>query len=81
MTYSLHEAKAKLSELIKLAEAGETVEITRHGKVVAYVSGAGFPRRQAGWAKGTFRCDEATFEFTDDEIDELFHGPIFPGES
>ena len=78
MTYSLHEAKAKLSELIKLAEAGETVEITRHGKVVAYVSGAGFPRRQPGWAKGTVRYDEASFEFTDEELDEMFDGPIFP---
>lgn len=81
MTYSLHEAKAKLSELVKLAEAGETVEITRHGKVVAYVSGAEFPRRQPGWAKGTVHYDEATFEFTDEEIDDMFHGPIFPDES
>lgn len=33
VTFSLHEAKAKLSHLVTLAEAGETVEITRHGKV------------------------------------------------
>ncbi len=33
---SLHEAKAKLSELVSLAETGETIEITGHGKVVAH---------------------------------------------
>lgn len=40
VTFSLHEAKAKLSHLVTLAEAGETVEITRHGKVVALLTGA-----------------------------------------
>jgi prevent-host-death family protein len=32
---SLSEAKAHLSELVDRAEAGETVEITRHGKPAA----------------------------------------------
>lgn len=75
----MHEAKAKLSELVKLAEAGETIDITRHGKVVAHVTGAGSPRRQPGWGKGTFRII-GDFEFTDEEIDEMFHSPIFPDE-
>ena len=34
-TISLAEAKAKLSELIEVAAAGETVEITKRGKPVA----------------------------------------------
>jgi prevent-host-death family protein len=34
-TISLAEAKAKLSELVESAAAGETVEITKRGKPVA----------------------------------------------
>ena len=36
-SYSLADAKARLSELITRAEAGETVEITRRGKPVAKI--------------------------------------------
>lgn len=35
--YSIAEAKDKLSSLVKQAEEGEDVAITRHGKVVAYL--------------------------------------------
>ena len=37
MNISIAEAKAKFSELIKRAEAGEEVIVTRHGKPVARV--------------------------------------------
>jgi prevent-host-death family protein len=36
-TYSIAEAKDRLSTLVKEAEQGEDVAITRHGKVVAYL--------------------------------------------
>jgi prevent-host-death family protein len=36
-SYSLADAKARLSELIRKVESGETVEITRCGKPVAQV--------------------------------------------
>ena len=36
-TYSIAEAKDQLSKLVREAEEGEDVAITRHGKVVAYV--------------------------------------------
>ena len=36
-TVALAEAKARLSELIERAEAGETVSITRRGKPVARI--------------------------------------------
>jgi prevent-host-death family protein len=36
-SYSLADAKARLSELVDKVEAGETVEITRRGKIVARV--------------------------------------------
>jgi prevent-host-death family protein len=42
---NLAEAKAKLSELVAEAEAGETVEIMRRGKVVARITAAKSARR------------------------------------
>lgn len=72
MTFSLHEAKAKLSELVSLAETGETIEITRHGRVVARLTGANFEPRVPGTGRGTFRV-VGDLEFGDDEIDETFH--------
>lgn len=42
-SYSLAEAKAHLSELIDRVEAGETVAITRRGKLVAHVAPAERP--------------------------------------
>lgn len=38
-TISLAEAKAKLSELVERAAAGETVEITKRGKPMAQIVG------------------------------------------
>jgi len=37
MDISVAEAKAKFSELLKRAEGGEVISVTRHGKVVARV--------------------------------------------
>lgn len=80
VTFSMHEAKARLSHLVSLAEAGETVEITRHGKVVARLTGADSAPRHPGAGSGTFEVI-GDFEFTDAEIDELFsEAPIFPPE-
>lgn len=77
MTFSLHEAKARLSHLITLAEAGETVEITRHGKVVALLTGAELEPRRPGSGVGTVEYI-GEFEFTEAEIDEMFYGEIEP---
>ncbi|WP_432284076.1 type II toxin-antitoxin system prevent-host-death family antitoxin [Aminobacter sp. BA135] len=38
MKVSAAEAKAKLSELIRRAEAGEEIIVTRHGKAVATIA-------------------------------------------
>ncbi|MEP7351285.1 MAG: type II toxin-antitoxin system prevent-host-death family antitoxin [Sphingorhabdus sp.] len=40
-SYSIADAKAHLSDLIDRVEAGETVEITKRGKLVARVTPAG----------------------------------------
>jgi prevent-host-death family protein len=36
-TYSIAEAKNRLSKLVREAEEGQDVAITRHGKIVAYL--------------------------------------------
>ena len=45
---NMHEAKTNLSQLVARAEAGETVEIMRAGKVVATLSPRARPRRELG---------------------------------
>ena len=39
-SYSLADAKARFSELVERAEAGETVDITKRGKLVAKLTPA-----------------------------------------
>lgn len=39
MQITVSEAKAHLAELLKAAEAGETVIVTRHGKPIARIEG------------------------------------------
>lgn len=48
-SYSLADAKARLSELIDKVEAGETVEITRRGKTVAKVVPPERKRQPIDW--------------------------------
>ena len=48
-SYSLADAKAHLSELVDRAEAGETVEITRRGKLVAKLTPPERPRKPIDW--------------------------------
>jgi len=43
---SLADAKARLSELVDRAEAGDSIEITRRGKAVARLSPATRPRKR-----------------------------------
>ncbi|MCY3802617.1 MAG: type II toxin-antitoxin system prevent-host-death family antitoxin [Chloroflexi bacterium] len=65
------EAKSRLAELLRAVEHGETVAITRHGKVVAHLVPADvqdranreraverFRERRAGWRRVPFSTDE-----------------------
>lgn len=45
-TYSLADAKARLSELLDRVEAGETIDITRRGKRVARLTAVPTPRKR-----------------------------------
>jgi prevent-host-death family protein len=45
-TIALADARKRLSNLIDLVEAGDTIEITRHGKPVARLAAIPGPRRR-----------------------------------
>lgn len=46
MRISLTDAKGQLAELVRRAEAGEAVELTRHGQVVAELKAATAAKRE-----------------------------------
>ena len=47
MDMPLTEAKARFSEVVDRAEAGETIEITRRGRVVAKIAPPDLPPEEA----------------------------------
>lgn len=49
-SYSVADAKARFSEVVERAEAGETVEITKRGRLVARVVPAEKPRKPFDFA-------------------------------
>ncbi|NCT91853.1 type II toxin-antitoxin system Phd/YefM family antitoxin [Cellulomonas sp. APG4] len=61
----MQEAKQRLSEVLRAAEAGEPQVISRHGEEVAVVIDIASYRRLAG----------VSVEF----VDHLRHGPTFAG--
>ncbi|MYB48336.1 MAG: type II toxin-antitoxin system prevent-host-death family antitoxin [Dehalococcoidia bacterium] len=65
------EAKSRFSELLRMVEHGETIAITRYGKVVAHLTPAWaqdragrevaverFRQRRAGWRRVKFSTEE-----------------------
>lgn len=45
-TVDLVDAKARLSELVDQVEAGDTIDITRHGKAIARLTPVAKPRKR-----------------------------------
>lgn len=79
-TLQLHEAKARLSELIDAVLAGEEVIISRYGKPVAKLTGLAPPaRRELGFYPIRFESD--LLEPTDDEMLRAFYGESDNGEA
>jgi prevent-host-death family protein len=68
MNVPIAQAKAKFSELIKRAEAGEEVLVTRHGKVVARVAPPAAIEAERKSLLGAFK--DTDFRM-DDDFDEL----------
>lgn len=78
-TYTLREAKARLSELLDLAAAGVPIEITRQGakkgRFKLIPSNAGFEARQPGALKGKISIPDS-FDDEDPDITADFEGRL-----
>ena len=67
MDVSITEAKNRLPELIRVAEGGETVNITRHGKRVAQINPPPSTPKKIQW--GSMRGRIKLLPGWDDPID------------
>ena len=76
MQVAIAEAKAQFAELIRRAEAGEVIEVTRYGRPVARITMAerSVKRSLIGAMSGKFAVPDDIFE-GDAEIEALFGGP------
>lgn len=73
----LHEAKARLSELVDRAQSGEEVVISRHGRAVARLIGYGpkrAKRRLGGVLRGRIRFRRGWDKPLPDDILAAFEG-------
>jgi prevent-host-death family protein len=79
---NIAEAKAKLSELISRAEAGEEVLVARNGKPVIKLQPIGVPvvrkRRPGAWAKYGKLQDPYLFLRPDPELEAFMDESVFP---
>ncbi len=76
---NIREAKAHLSQLIQRALAGDDVVIAKADEPLVQlipVQRDASPRVGGQWAGQVELRDD--FEFTDQEIEELFYGPLSP---
>jgi len=82
---NIAQAKAKLSELMARAEAGEEVVIARDGKPVVSLTpkaprGSGGRRKVGIWRHLHLDVGDAVFFNPDHEIDAAMESPVFPDE-
>lgn len=75
MQIAIAEAKAQFAELIRRAEAGEAIELTRYGRPVARIVAAerATGRPLIGAMAGEFTLPDDMFE-ADAEVEALFNG-------
>ena len=74
---NMHQAKSSLSRLVECALAGEEIVIARNGEPLVKLVPMPKERklRVPGRGKGKIWISP-DFEFTDEEIKELFEGPL-----
>jgi prevent-host-death family protein len=81
---NIAEAKAKLSELVARAEAGEDVTISRNGKPTVRLSPIGPVKRKqpvlGAWDHLNIRVPDAVFFEPDLELEALMDAPIDPAK-
>jgi prevent-host-death family protein len=76
MQVAVAEAKAQFAELIRRAEAGEEITVTRHGRPVARIIAAAPGQRVAliGAMQGQFTVPDDFDDMDAEEIRALFEG-------
>ncbi|MES2971798.1 MAG: type II toxin-antitoxin system prevent-host-death family antitoxin [Patescibacteria group bacterium] len=83
ITANVHDAKTNLSKLLAKVAEGERVVITNRGTPVAELTKPSNNTKPLSALLGALK-DEIevpdNFEWTDEEIEELFYGPIEPKE-
>jgi prevent-host-death family protein len=71
---NMHQAKSRLSELVRRVESGEKVLLARNGEPVAELIPATSPqKREGGFLKGQIWISP-DFDEPDSEIEKLFYG-------
>jgi prevent-host-death family protein len=76
-TVNMHQAKSSLSRLVERALSGEEIVIARNGEPLVKL--VPVPKRPKPRVPGRYKGQmsiEPDFEFTDEEIAELFEGPL-----
>lgn len=74
LVVNMHEAKTRLSELVRLVEAGEKVVLARNGTPVAELVPAAQPtKRRGGILKGKAWISP-DFDAPMPELEKLFYG-------
>ena len=79
MQVAIAEAKANLADLIRRAEAGEEIELTRYGRPVARLVSAKTEKKKnlLGFMESEFELPDnfpEGFNQTDTETEALFYG-------
>ncbi|GAB5520934.1 MAG: hypothetical protein RhofKO_31850 [Rhodothermales bacterium] len=84
LTVGVHEAKTKLSDLLRQVEAGATVVITRRGEPVAELRGAVPPERPALFSaplRGAWGSQigelVARIDAPDPDFEKAFYGEVY----
>ena len=70
ITVSAADAKAGLSELLRRAEGGEEIIVTRHGEAVAKIGP--LRSRIGGFLRGEVVVHDLNWWHADDEVADLF---------
>jgi antitoxin (DNA-binding transcriptional repressor) of toxin-antitoxin stability system len=76
--FSVHEAKAHFGELLRKAEAGETIQVTRHGKPIVEIRAiyqAAPPIKLGIFANEPFSISDGAFDpLTEEELADWYGG-------
>jgi prevent-host-death family protein len=76
MEVSIYQARQKLSELVKRAERGEEITLTRHGRRVVQLVKVEPKKRELGGARGLIKEIDPDWwkPMTDEEVEAFYRG-------